>query len=173
MEEVQLACGHKTGCAERRCITSKGVAHLCGMSKLTHLDLSRHETLTDNSIKLIAECLSRLSHLDIRAHGLSQPTQQALMRTDEGIAALSKLRHLRSLLISNAQVSLLVTPPLPSMWPHRTYRQGWRCLRSIAAHALHILPQVCLCLQGGCHPRDAPETSATVQGCMAKGAVTA
>ena len=107
MEEVQLACGHKTGCAERRCITRNGVAHLCRMTQLTHLDLSRHETLSDNSIVLMAESLSKLSHLDIRAHGLSQPAQRALMRTDEGVAALSKLQRLRSLLISNSQVSLL------------------------------------------------------------------
>ena len=110
VEELQLACAHKTGCAERRCITQAGVASLCQMTQLTHLDLSRHETVSDDSIELIANCLSNLSHLDIRAHGLLQPNQRALMCTDEGIAALRKLQRLRSLLISNAQVC-------PLSWP--------------------------------------------------------
>lgn len=107
MEELQLACAHKTGCAERRCITQSGVASLCQMTQLTHLDLSRHETISDACIQLIAQHLPSLLHLDIRVNGLSQPSQGVLRCTDEGIAALGKLQGLGSLLISNAQVSQL------------------------------------------------------------------
>ena len=123
MEELQLACAHKTGCAERRCITQTGVASLCQMTQLTHLDLSRHETISDACIQLIAECLPGLSYLDIRVNGSSPPSQEVLRCTDEGIAALGKLQRLRSLLISNAQVSLLflVRPKSVSMC---TSRQG-------------------------------------------------
>ena len=130
MEELQLACAHKTGCAERRCITQSGVALLCQMTQLTHLNLSCHETLSDGSIKLIADCLSNLSHLDIRAHGVSQPSQQALMCTDQAIAALRKLQHLQSLLISNAQVGLLSCsrPVSPLMSSHIHHEVTWALL---------------------------------------------
>ena len=106
IKELELACGHKTGCAERKCITPAGVAALCQMTHLTHLDLSRHETISDASIQLIAQSLPRLSHLDIRAHASPHPSQQPLC-TDEGISALQKLQHLQSLSVSNAHVRLL------------------------------------------------------------------
>ena len=54
VEELGLACAHKAGCRERRCITPAGVAAICQMTRLVHLDLSGHETMTDACIQLIA-----------------------------------------------------------------------------------------------------------------------
>ena len=74
------------------------------MTRLVHLDLSGHETMTDACIQLIAEHLPRLSYLDIRAHALLPDSQSPLKCTDAGIASLHDQQQLRSLSLSNAQV---------------------------------------------------------------------
>ena len=107
VEELGLACAHKAGCAERRCITPAGVAAICQMTQLVHLDLSGHETMTDACIQLIAECLPRLSYLDVRAHASLPDSQSRPKCTDTGIASLRDLQQLRSLSLSNAQVIYL------------------------------------------------------------------
>ena len=107
VQELQLACANKAGCTERKCITPTGIATLCAMTQLTHLDLSGHETISDASIQLIAQHLPRLVHLDIRAHAYSLHARNGQACTEEGIGALHSLQHLQSLSISNAQVSRL------------------------------------------------------------------
>ena len=104
VEELGLACAHKAGCIERRCITPAGVAAICQMTRLVHLDLSGHETMTDACIQLIADRLPRLSYLDIRAHASLPDSQSSPKCTDTGIASLHDLQQLRSLSLSNAQV---------------------------------------------------------------------
>lgn len=105
VEELGLACAHKAGCRERRCITPAGVAAICQMTRLVHLDLSGHETMTDACIQLIAERLPSLSYLDIRAHASLPDSQSHPKCTDTGIAPLRDLQQLRSLSLSNAQVT--------------------------------------------------------------------
>ena len=107
VQELQLACGNKAGCAERKCITPAGIATLCAITQLTHLDLSGHETISNASIQLIAQHLPRLVHLDIRAHAYALHARNGQSCTEKGIGALHSLQHLQSLSISNAQVSRL------------------------------------------------------------------
>ena len=109
IEELGLACAHKARCAERRCITPAGVAAICRLTRLVHLDLSGHETMTDACIQLIAERLPCLSYLDVRAHALLPHSQSRPKCTDAGIASLHDLQQLRSLSLSNAQVISIST----------------------------------------------------------------
>ena len=74
------------------------------MTRLVHLDLSGHETMTDACIQLIAERLPRLSYLDVRAHASLPDSQSRPKCTDTGIASMRDLQQLRSLSLSNAQV---------------------------------------------------------------------
>ena len=103
VQKLGLACSALEGCLVPARITDAGVRSLCRMTQLTSLDLSGHAAVSDRSILALAAHLTGLTALDLRKPACDATGSSGV--SDEGIAALAGLSLLRTLRMSQVEVS--------------------------------------------------------------------